>query len=227
MPIRVSPFVTGEYYHIFNRGVDRSAIFKNSTDYHHFISAFDFYRFQKTRVKYSHYCKMIPSVASAIRDEQEKSGVLVRVFAFALMPNHFHLLLRQEVEHGIHTYLFKALNSYAKYFNTKRKRVGPVFQGNFQAVRIESDAQLLHVSRYIHLNPVVSGITTIESIHTYPWTSFPGYINNTSDWVDTTEIVGLIGSVIKYESFVADQVEYAKTLSDIRHVALDAEDAFV
>ena len=163
-----------------------------------------------------------------MRDDLESSDELVSLLAFAFMPNHFHLLVRQEKDNGIHQFLFKTLNSFAKYINTRRHRVGPLFQGNFQAVRIESDEQLLHVSRYIHINPVVAGMISIETLFSYPWTSYPVYVQKKANsWINTEIIKGMIGSTDSYMSFVRDQVAYGKVLADIRHVALDFEDAVV
>lgn len=225
MPKRDIPFETGAYYHIFNRGVDRFSIFRTATEYRHFISALEFYQYKISPIKFSQYCSIPKDAASVVRQKQLLSGALVSVFAYALMPNHFHLLVRQNVDDGIHTYLFKALNSYAKYFNTKRKRVGPIFQGNFKAVHIDTDDEFLHVSRYIHLNPVTAGMISIQTLLTYPWTSFPAYIGDAHTWIDTSEVIGMIGSKERYFEFVSDQVEYAKTLSDIRHSLLDEDEA--
>ncbi len=224
MPKREIPFETGSYYHIFNRGVDRFSIFRTAIEYRHFLSALEFYRYIKTPVKFSQYWSGPKDAMELIRQKQELEGSLVSVFAYALMPNHFHILLRQEVDNGIHTYLFKALNSHAKYFNTKRKRVGPIFQGNFKAVQIDTDEQFLHVSRYIHLNPVTAGMISMQTLRVYPWTSFPLYAQSQQSWVDTSDVLSLIGPKDRYVEFVSDQVEYAKTLSDIRHKLLEEDE---
>ena len=88
------------------------------------------------------------------------------------MPNHFHLLLKQTIDNGISHFLSKFTNSYTKYFNTKYNRVGPVFQGVFKSVHIESDEQLMHLSRYIHLNPVVSAVVEKQNLLSYPLVIF-------------------------------------------------------
>jgi putative transposase len=224
MPIRQEPFATGEYYHIFNRGVDRSAVFRNSRDYQSFLAALEFYRYKKPDIRFSAFSRMNIHTAEVVRSRLEQSGINVSVLAYAFMPNHFHLLVRQEAEFGIHQFLFKALNSFAKYLNTKHRRIGPVFQGNFQAVHIESDEQLLHVSRYIHLNPVVAGITTMQSLEIYPWTSYPYYVGSSQGWINTSEIIGMIGSVESYRTFVDQQEGYARMLSGMRHLMMDSED---
>ncbi len=92
----------------------------------------------------------------------------VEVVAYCLMPNHFHLLVKQVSEGGISKYLRQAINSYAKYFNTKYKRVGSLFQDMFRAVHIETDEQFIHVSRYIHLNPLVSYLVGKKELLSYP-----------------------------------------------------------
>ncbi len=222
MPMRHVPLVTGEYYHIYNRGVDRSSVFRNVSDYRHFLLGLDFYRFTNCPTKLSLYSIAPLDKQRIIREAQNESGKHVSLYAYALMPNHFHLLVRQEQDEGIHTFLFRAMNSYARYFNTKRKRVGPVFQGNFQAVRIESDEQLLHVSRYIHLNPVVSGIETLSTLATSLYTSYSCYMGRSISMVDTALICSLAGSQEKYAEFVRDQELYARELHTISHVAIDA-----
>lgn len=225
MPVRANPLTTGEFYHVFNRGVDRSNVFRNANEYNRFLSTLEFYRYQETHIRFSTYLNASPLQASTMRDDLESSDELISLLAFALMPNHFHLLIKQEKDHGIHQFLFKALNSFAKYINTRRHRVGPLFQGNFQAVRIESEEQLLHVSRYIHINPVVAGMISIETLTSYPWTSYPAYVRQSTSWINTDIITGMTGSTDTYMSFVKDQVAYGKMLADIRHVALDFEDA--
>lgn len=223
MPIRQEPFVTSKYYHIYNRGVDRARVFRDSNDYGHLLSCFDYYRHLHCPVKFSTFCDAPTERVMSIRQEQESSGIQVCVLAYAFMNNHYHLLVRQEMDEGIHRFLFKSMNSFAKYCNTKHKRVGPLFQGNFQAVRIISDAQLLHVSRYIHLNPVVAGIMTLDSLETYPWTSYPQYIGKGKGWADSSQILGMIGSNEKYRSFVRDYVSDSQYIANIHDVALDFE----
>ena len=81
------------------------------------------------------------------------SSPLVTFVSYVLMPNHFHLLVQQLTDDGISRLMKLLSDSYTRYFNTKNERVGPLLQGQFKAVRVESDEQLLHLSPYIHLNP--------------------------------------------------------------------------
>ena len=132
------------------------------------------------------------------------------------------MLLKQKADDGIPKYLNNFANSYTRYFNTKRKRIGPLFQGIFKAVRIETDEQLIHVSRYIHLNPVVSLVIKEEELDNYPRSSFPEYLNPKIEGIcDQKEILGLFDSRKTYRKFVYDQIDYARRLEEIKHLTLE------
>ena len=134
------------------------------------------------------------------------------------MPNHFHFLVKQVLDRGISIFLSQLQNSYTKFFNTKYERFGPLFQGAFKAVRIESDEQLIHTSRYIHINPVVSGIT--DSLETYEYSSYFEYVNK-SIFCSTDEILSFFKNRKDYIKFLEDQIAYGKSLELIKHLMFD------
>jgi putative transposase len=136
------------------------------------------------------------------------------------MPNHYHLLLRQLEEKGISEFINKVTNSYTKYFNTRHERVGPLLQGQFKAVRIESDEQLIHVSRYIHLNPLVAFL--VKDLKEHAYSSYPAYIDLRKDKLCEKEfILAMFKNSQIYEHFVLDQADYGKTLEQIKHKLLE------
>ena len=104
------------------------------------------------------------------------------MLCFALMPNHFHLLLKQTTKDGISRFMQRVSNAYVKYFNKKHKRVGGLFQGKFKAALIETDEYLLHLSRYIHQNPLELGPFGKEDLFSwltrYQYSSYPGYLES-------------------------------------------------
>lgn len=138
------------------------------------------------------------------------------------MPNHFHFLLKQKIDHGISNFISNFTNSYTKYFNTKYDRVGPLFQGLFKAVLVESEEQLIHLSRYIHLNPVTSSLVKPEDLQNYYWSSYPEYVDLLEDSLTNKHLIlDFFPSIDKYKEFVLDQVDYAKKLEFIKHLILD------
>jgi len=142
---------------------------------------------------------------------------IVDIIAYCFMPNHFHMLLRQNQDGGIQNFMRKLFNSYTKYYNTIHKRVGPLFQGEFKAVLIESNEELIHVCRYIHLNPYVAGLT--DDLTIFPYTSYPQYLGLRNTGFCVIEpIMHLYKDTKTYKSFVEDHQDYAKQLEIIKHL---------
>ncbi|MEK7553088.1 MAG: hypothetical protein AAB504_00130 [Patescibacteria group bacterium] len=136
------------------------------------------------------------------------------------MPNHFHFLVKQLEDGGITWFMQRLANSYVHYLNIKHRRVGPLFQGRFKNILVDSDNQFLHLSRYIHLNPLVSNLTT--DLKKYAWSSYPSYISNYNDNLSESKfILENFKSEGGYERFVLDQADYAKSLEDMKHHILD------
>ena len=139
------------------------------------------------------------------------------------MPNHFHFLLKQQKERGISKFLSDFTNSYTRYFNARHKRLGPLFEGVFKAVRIEKGEQLMHVSRYIHLNPVASLIVKEEELSNYAWSSLPEYLNEHLDTeiCDKEIILNSFSSRDDHRKFIYNQIKYAQDLETIKHLLLE------
>ena len=153
----------------------------------------------------------------------EKGGkTYIDIVAYCLMPNHFHLLVKQNVNLGITKFLGDFQNSYVKFFNLRNDRVGPLFQGRFKAVNIISDEQLLHVSRYIHLNPSSSNIVRIDRLTNYKWSSLPEYLNKLNfNFCQKETILNNFKNIDKYKEFVFDNAEYQQGLKKIEYLKLE------
>lgn len=217
MPGRNTPLVTGEYYHIFNRGNEKRNIFTQPRDCKRFLQTFYYYQFTGPKPSFSKYAK---SDLNSFKPDLEKK--LVKVLCYCLMPNHFHFLIKQLKSNGISNFLSQISNSYTKYFNTKYTRIGALLQGVFKNVRIETDEQLIHVSRYIHLNPVVSGL--VKKPEEYKWSSYLEYITQNPFVCSIDEVLGLFSSPRKYQEFVEAQIDYGTTLEILKHRTIDADE---
>ncbi|MEK7503547.1 MAG: transposase [Patescibacteria group bacterium] len=158
MPSKHPKFVTGELYHIFNRGVEKREIFLQTSDFFRFISCL--YELNEKGL-----IKMRDRIEERQKRKREKhtgatrvsrGEALVEVVVFCLMPNHYHLILRQLIDGGISLFVKKLANSYVGYFNEKysRKGMGSLFQGRFKAVHIKNDKQFFNLICYIFTNPV-------------------------------------------------------------------------
>ena len=223
MPYRKTLLVTNETYHIFNRSVARQPIFVSQRDYTRALETINFYRYSKPPLRYSYYNRLIPqekqNFFKNLSTNQEPS---LEILAFCLMPNHVHLLIKQREDNGISNLMRNFQHSYSKYFNLKNNRVGALFQAMFKAIRIETEEQLLHVSRYIHLNPVSSSLIKLESLENYPWTSFREYAGKLEPkHVQPEQILNFFKSRNHYKEFIFDQAGYQQQLESIKHLTLE------
>lgn len=223
MPYRKTLFNTGYYYHIFNRSVNKISIFSPQNSFARIIEALDYFRFENTPFTFSKYYKLQEKERNKIlANLQKKAEFLVEIVAFCIMSNHFHLLLKQLKKNGIRTYTSNLQNSYAKYYNLKYQREGALFQGRFKVVFVEGDDQLLHLSRYIHLNPHSSGIIkNLNDLINYPWTSLPQYLRVNKGFCHPNIVLDQFKDSTSYKKFVFNQADYQKQLENIKHLILD------
>lgn len=223
MPGRVTPIVTGEIYHVFNRGIDHRLTFTGRREFARAMEVITYYLFSSPPMRLSKFLMLSNDDRNKIMSEMiAKTERLIHIVTFCLMPNHFHFLLRQIANNGIPRFVSNLENSYTRYFNTKHERTGPLFLDQFKAVRIETDKQLLHVSRYIHLNPYTSYVVKgFERLKKYPWSSFPEYLGEREGICEKETILAFFKTRKQYERFVFDQADYQRKLHTIQHQLLE------
>ena len=223
MPLRKQILATGETYHVVNRGVASTPIFKSESEYQRFIELIDFYRFENSDISFSNFKKLQKDARINYMNNLKKQNIQrIKIYSYCLMPNHFHFLVRQTKNGGIKNSFSNIQNAYARYFNLKSERVGPLFQSRFRAARIESDEIFLHVSRYIHLNPSTSYLVDSKKLNSYEWSSYPEYLGlRDSLFTKTDDILITVGGVEKYQDFVLNQIDYQRELDRIKHFTLE------
>lgn len=214
MPYRKITLAVGETYHIFNHSLHDIPIFKGEREINNFLKAMEFYLASAPPVKFSIYRQSKESHLIDLSDS------LVKIVAYCLMPTHFHFVLFQNKDKGIKTYLQKLTNSYSHYFNFKNKRKGSLFESPFKAVRVETEEQLLHLSRYVHLNPVTAYL--VEHPKDYLYSSFPTYLGEKHPLpIETSTVLSSFSSPRDYEKFVLAQKDYQRKLEEIKHLLLE------
>ncbi len=224
MPTRKTLLVNNNFYHILNRGVGAIPIFNSKRDYQKLLDVISYYQNCNPPARYSQFISLPLELKSQMEKSLEKENDhLVKIICYCFMPNHFHLLLQQLKENGIFDFIRKGCNSYSHYFNLKYQRKGALFEDRFKAVMINTDEQLLHVSRYIHINPHSSHlIKNFEYLKQYPYSSLPEYLNLANTNICKKEIIlDRFKSLKDYEVFLKDQLEYQRTLENIKHLALE------
>ena len=187
MPSRKIHFVEDEMYHICNRGVEKRNLFMDDKDYFRFIH--DLYEFNDEAPATPLYYKQSSLQSYETRSRRNhKRKLIVEILAFTLMPNHYHLLIRQLKDNGIVEFMQRLGVGYAMYFNQKYQRAGTLFEGRFKAVLVEREAHFIHLPFYIHANPldlkfrgwrqreIKNYKAAMDFLENYRWSSFPDYI---------------------------------------------------
>lgn len=223
MPQRAVVFANNEIYHIFNRSIARAEIFSQKGNLHKIWEIVDYYRFPQ-KVRLSKFKSLPVSLKEEYINAFKNDKPLIEIYAFAFMPNHYHFLLKQLQDRGISRFMSNLQNSFAKVFNLKNERIGGLFQNPFKAKRIETDEQFIHVSRYIHLNPVTAYIIEFDKLASYQWTSFPAYaLGEEIPFLNTGFLLEMFDSdKERYIKFVSDQVDYQRKLALIKDLTLES-----
>jgi putative transposase len=223
MPGRKYPIITGETYHVFNRGINKQPTFISKREYERALKTILFYQYSSPPVKLSKYLTMKSDDQNNILSSISKNK-LIDIHTFVLMPNHFHFQLTQKHDNGISKFIGIFQNSYTRYFNTKNDRDGSLFLDQFKAQRIEDDNTFLHIHRYIHLNPLTSYLVkNTNDLINYPWSSIKSYLedDNDNEICTTKRVLSFFKSKDKYIKFILDHSDYQRRLDKIKHLTFE------
>lgn len=192
---RVKVYAPDSHYHIYNRGINKRRIFLDDDDYAVFLNLL------------KRYLDEAPVKDNKGR-EYDWLHNHVKLQAYCLMPNHFHLLIYQISPEAMTRLLRGVSGAYTTYFNKKYRRIGPLFQDRYKASLISSEEYLQHISRYLHLNP--------DDYKTWPYSSLEYYLGRkTAGWLSPDLILDLFVAG-EYKGFVSDYEAHKKALDEIK-----------
>src|SRR5690606_27819571 len=182
------------YYHVYARGHGRQDIFRDEEDFETLRNLFARYLSQKAAIDRNG--KAYPHLYDS-----------VSLLCYCLMKNHFHLLLYQKSEGAMSSLMRGVMRSYSRYFNTTYGLSGSLCESRYKASRISSDAYLMHISRYIHLNPT--------DWMAYPHSSIHAYFIGAPEWLQPQPVIDLFGTLPIYADFLNDKASYEDSLESI------------
>jgi len=221
MPTRADVFFNGGFYHIYNKNIEPLTIFSGGDLCNEFINTFVYYRSSRSYPRYSFFKKMEGEIKTEkLKDILYLSFFTVDVLAFILMPNHYHLLLKQLKSEGIVTFMSNIINSVTRYSNIKTKRKGPVFLPQFRSRRILTIEQLVYTSRYIHTNVYAAGLVkTKEEIFSYPYSSISSYLKDDSPLkINTLSVLGYFNNnKERYKKFILNNAKDQKMREMVKY----------
>lgn len=216
----VKEYESGGYYHIYNRGVEKRTIFLDEGDYKNFLGILKMY--------------LLPQKLQGLTLQADGSEVLlapskkpnnfateISLIAYCLMPNHFHLLVRQNSDRSISSFLQTIMTKYVVYFNKKYARKGGLFQGRYKAVKVVSENQFTYITKYIHRNPIdlLPARSDPVGLREYKYSSYGNYLGLfKQSWVNTEDILSYFSKtnpINTYQSFVEETGDIAQVYEEM------------
>ncbi len=199
------PLVSGEYYHVYNRGVDKRDVFSNTTDINRFLRSMSIFNTKEP----------VGSLyANSFREDEkiEKASKhkLVEIICYCLNPNHYHLVLKQLVDGGVSEFMKRLNGGYTCYFNTKHNRSGALFQGRFKSKHVSDNSYLLHLSAYVSLNNRVHELNKTNSrLVRSSWNEYTGDSQHRR-LCSTSMILDQFESRLQYAKFAKNALKLIK-----------------
>ncbi|MBI3335908.1 MAG: transposase [Candidatus Portnoybacteria bacterium] len=232
-------FIENQIYHIYNRGVEKRNIFLEDKDYFRLIHDLFEFNDENASSNMTFYFKdqTMEVEPPYLKKERKPRKLLVEILIFTLMPNHFHLLLKQKRENGIIRFMQKLGTGYSMYFNQKYERVGGLFQGSFKAVLVNEEAHFAYLPHYIHLNQLslinYGGSTSVDwkmamdFLENYRWSSFPDYIGkkNFPSITSREFLLEIFGGADNYKKetreLVKDKIKREFTFEKVKDIIIE------
>jgi putative transposase len=217
----------GEIYHIFNKSIAEFKIFNNEGDFLRSKEMLKYYQVDGIRTSFSQFVILEEvkknGFKNCFKSASQRKEEIVQIIAYCIMPTHVHLILKQLKENGISSFMGNILNSYTRYFNVRHKRKGPLWEGRFQNVLVKTDEQLLHLTRYIHLNPVTAFL--VDKPEQWPWSSYDEYLSKIDDEDRLCDYEGILDvKPSSYKEFVEERIAYQRDLAKIKDLLLENTD---
>ncbi|MBL7081581.1 MAG: transposase [Candidatus Omnitrophica bacterium] len=221
--MRKDLLVDEKVYHVFNKSIAGFKIFNNNSEFSRMTAIIRYYQREKPQIKFSKFIRstktkeVYSNKPYVLLSNKEK---LIQIIAYCLMPTHVHLILKQLKEGGISIFIGNLLNSYTRYFNTKHKRKGPLWEGKFKNILVDTDEQLLHLTRYIHLNSVTAHL--VDNPEEWSASSYQEYllkVNSNDRICEYDDILDI--NPISYRKFVEDRISYQRELAKIKELLIE------
>lgn len=207
-------FPSGEIFHICNKSISNYKIFRTEKYIKRFIMTISYYNNPKVNVCLSKALKKPLDIPNIMNNDYNR---IFSLLAYCIMPDHYHLLVKVNNDFALPKFVNNLENSYSHYYNLSNNRKGPLWQSRFRSSLIEDNETLLHVHRYIHLNPTTADI--VEKPEDWKWSSYNYFITDNQAFLTHKEIS--ISSVSMYKRFVEDQINYQRTIKGIRRKLLE------
>ncbi len=215
MPYQKLIIFNNLYLHVFNKSIAGYQIFRHKNNARRFLLGVNYYNSLKTNLCLSQYLRK--NQLKSLNLLFNKDENIVNIIAYCLMPDHYHFLVRVKAKNLFIPLFSKIENSYTRFFNEKNKRRGPLWQSRFKKVIIDSNEQLVHTMRYIHLNPVTDNL--VKKPEDWEFSSYRYYITDKNLLESKKEIS--IKAIKTFKKFTENRIDYQRKLKKIKKFLLE------
>ncbi|MFH1593473.1 MAG: transposase [Candidatus Omnitrophota bacterium] len=220
MSYRKVPLVKNELYHVYNSSIAGFKIFNCAKEYQRLLDLAIFYLLEDTPCAFSVFKKLKKSSSLPAPVQLDYTYRAVIIIAYCIMPTHIHFVLKQLTKDGISTFMNRISQGYAQYFNKKYKRKGPLWEGRFKNVLVDTDNYFEHLTRYIHLNPVTACI--VDKPEDWAYSSYREYVGLAKGSTKVCSFAEYLNmDILEYSKFVNDRISYQRELAMIKNLTLD------
>jgi len=221
--MRKTIFANDEYYHIFNRGVDKRDVFFDPIDYQRFLVSMKLLNNIEDglMIEWRDYKKanLGANLDDFLKLSFRNFDPLVEIIAYCLNPNHYHFILKQVSDRGIEKFMHKIGTSHTKYFNKRIKRTGSLFQGVFKSTHIDSNEYLLYLSAYVNKNNFIHGYNKNDN---WPYSSLSDYLGERKGKLINKEIIlGQFKNIEEYKEFLENNALYMREKKELEKYLLE------
>jgi len=221
---RKDPFANGQIYHVINKSIEGFRIFPSVASYQRMKYLIMYYQVAVKMQKFSQFVELKfvreNGFEVALNNMTANYSRHIQIIAYCLMPTHIHIVVKQLLKNGASIFMANVLNSYARYFNTKYNRKGPLWSGRFKNVLVETDEQLIHLTRYVHLNPTTAAL--VDKPEEWQFSSYMEYVNPGAIENRLCEFKELVGMKPgEYQKFTNDHKDYQRQMALIKGLALE------
>jgi len=213
---RKDKFIEGEIYHVFNKSISNYGIFRDLDNSQRFLNTFEYYNTKPVTKSFSQFTKRKKFDYKNIIYPVNNS--FCKILSYCIMPDHYHFLLKVLENNSLSQFINNVENSFTRYFNIKFDRKGPLWQSVFKSVEIRSNEQLLHVSRYIHLNPTTNRL--VDNPENWIFSSYKDFITDENILEKHMKEISIQNMII-YKRFVENNIEYQRELKHIKKLIFE------
>ncbi len=213
---RKNYFKENTIWHLCNKSIANFGIFKNPNNAQRFIEVLDYYNNINYKIRYSYARrKKLYKYQNLLIPKKES---IIKVLSYCIMPDHYHLVIKILSDNILSKYINDIENSYTHFFNRKFNRKGPLWQSSFLSVLIKTNEQLLHVTRYVNINPTSSQL--VDRPEDWQFSSYKDIITNPIFLKEYLKEISISNS-LSYKEFAGNNIDYQKKLKLIKKLLLE------